>query len=119
MKNELWKSTVLAALLAGSPFLSSGEDVPPTSASSPVGLPAAAPQTARPNLTGSVHAKNGDALAATVFIATAGPKVGTSPFCPSCYADCQKSAKTDAAGKFEIQSLDPQLRFQVLAVLPR
>ncbi len=117
MKNELWKSTILAALLAGPPFLSVGEGVsPPTSASSPVGLDAAAPQTARPNLTGSVHAKNGEVVAATVFIATAGPKVGTSPFCPSCYADCQKSAKTDAAGRFEIQSLDPQLRFQVLAV---
>jgi signal transduction histidine kinase len=85
-----------------------GEEVPP---SVPVAV-----QTARPNLTGSVHAKNGGAVAATVFIATAGPKVGTSPFCPSCYADCQKSAKTDAAGSFEISSLDPQLRFQVLAV---
>ncbi len=53
---------------------------------------------------------------ATLFIATAGPKVGTSPFCPSCYADCQKSAKADTEGKFEIKSLDPQLRFQVLAV---
>ncbi len=72
----------------------------------------------RADLTGQVLAKDGDSLpvAATVFIATAGPKVGTSPFCPSCYADCQKSAKTDAAGNFEIKSLDPQLRFQVLAV---
>ena len=73
---------------------------------------------ARPDLTGQVLAKDGAPLpvAATVFIATAGPKVGTSPFCPSCYADCQKSAKTDAAGNFEIKSLDPQLRFQILAV---
>ena len=73
---------------------------------------------ARPDLTGQVLA-NDDAplpVTATVFIATAGPKVGTSPFCPSCYADCQKSAKTDAAGNFEIKSLDPQLRFQILAV---
>jgi beta-lactamase regulating signal transducer with metallopeptidase domain/uncharacterized GH25 family protein len=72
----------------------------------------------KPDLTGRVLDKNGAPLpvTATVFIATAGPKVGTSPFCPSCYADCQKSAQTDAAGNFEIQSLDPQLRFQILAV---
>lgn len=72
----------------------------------------------RPNLTGQVTARGGMPLpvTATVFIATAGPKVGTSPFCPSCYADCQKSAKTDAQGNFEITSLDTQLQFQILAV---
>jgi len=73
---------------------------------------------ARPDLTGQVLAKGGAPLPvpATVFIATAGPKVGTSPFCPSCYADCQKRAKTDANGNFVIESLDPQLTFQILAV---
>ena len=117
MKKELWKSTILATLIAGASFVSWGEALSPSASdSSLVALDGTATQKARPNLTGSVHAKNGDAVAATVFIATAGPKVGTSPFCPSCYADCQKSAKTDAAGNFEISSLDPQLRFQVLAV---
>ena len=117
MKIKLWNSTILAALIAGSSFISLGEDVPPAaSASTSVGLDTTTLQTARPNLTGSVHAKSGEFVAATVFLATAGPKVGTSPFCPSCYADCQKSAKTDAAGNFKITSLDPQLRFQVLAV---
>ena len=117
MKNKFLKSAVLVALLAGFSFGSLGEDVPQSaSAASSVGVDVTALQTGRPNLTGLVHAKNGDAVAATVFIATAGPKVGTSPFCPSCYADCQKSAKTDAAGNFEISSLDPQLRFQVLTV---
>ena len=71
---------------------------------------------ARPDLIGSVTAKGGQLVSATVFIATAGPKVGTSPFCPSCYADCQKSTKTDTAGNYVIKSLDPQLKFQVLAV---
>ena len=73
---------------------------------------------ARPDLTGQILAKSGAPLPvpATVFIATAGPKVGTSPFCPSCYADCQKRAKTDAKGNFVIKSLDPQLTFQILAV---
>ncbi|HVV70537.1 MAG TPA: hypothetical protein VHI52_03400, partial [Verrucomicrobiae bacterium] len=52
----------------------------------------------------------------TVFIFTAGPKAGTSTFCPSCYADCRKSAKTDAEGAFDIESLDPQLLFRILVV---
>ena len=73
-------------------------------------------QPDRPDLTGTIQTKSGQPIAATIFIATAGPKVGTSPFCPSCYADCQKQAKADAEGKFIISSLDPQLRFQVLAV---
>ena len=70
---------------------------------------------ARPDLLGTVLATNG-LPHATVFISTAGPKVGTSTFCPSCYADCRKSAKTDAQGNFKIESLDPQLRFQLLVV---
>lgn len=69
----------------------------------------------RPDLAGTVEAKDGSPIQATVFIYTAGPKVGTSPFCPSCYADCQKSAKADAQGRFQIDSLDPQLVFRVLA----
>src|ERR1700712_5455293 len=90
MKNQFWKSIILAAIFARSSFGSLGEEVPPlASASSSAAAEPTAFQTGRPNLTGSVHAKNGDAVAATVFIATAGPKVGTSPFCPSCYADCQ------------------------------
>lgn len=72
----------------------------------------------RPDLTGQVLAKGGAPLPvpATVFIATAAPKSGTSPFCPSCYADCIKHARTDQQGSFKIESLDPQLTFQVLAV---
>jgi hypothetical protein len=73
---------------------------------------------ARPDLTGQVLAKGGAPLPvlATVFISTAAPKSGTSPFCPSCYADCSKHARTDAEGGFKIEELDPQLTFQVLAV---
>ncbi len=73
---------------------------------------------ARPDLTGQVLAKGGAPLPvpATVFIATAGPKVGTSTFCPSCYADCSKHARTDAQGGFKIEALNPQLTFQILAV---
>jgi hypothetical protein len=53
---------------------------------------------------------------ATAFIYTAAVRVGISPYCPSCYADCAKSAKTDDAGAFVIRSLDPELIFQVLVV---
>jgi beta-lactamase regulating signal transducer with metallopeptidase domain len=70
----------------------------------------------RPDLIGAVRVKNGGPLVATVFISTAGPKTGTSTFCPSCYADCSKNAKTDAQGQFEIKSLNPQLVFRILAV---
>lgn len=72
----------------------------------------------RPDLTGRVTAKGGAPLPvpATVFIATAGPKVGTSVYCPSCYADCVKHSQTDARGAFKIESLDPALTFQILAV---
>jgi hypothetical protein len=73
---------------------------------------------ARPDLTGTVSAKGGAPLPvpATVFIATAAPKTGSSTFCPSCYADCSKRARTDAQGSFKIEALDPQLTFQILAV---
>ena len=73
---------------------------------------------ARPDLIGAVSAKGGVPLPvpASVFIAAAGPKTGTSVFCPSCYADCVKHAQTDAQGNFKIESLDPQLTFQILAV---
>jgi beta-lactamase regulating signal transducer with metallopeptidase domain/uncharacterized GH25 family protein len=71
---------------------------------------------ARPDLNGTVHTKDGAPLTATIFIATAGPKTGTSTFCPSCYADCAKQAKADAKGSFKIESLDPQLIFRILVV---
>ena len=79
-------------------------------------LPAEDDSVPRPDLTGTVRAKWGGPLSATVFIATAGPKVGTSVFCPSCYADCSKKAASDESGAFKIESLNPQLRFEVLAV---
>ena len=69
----------------------------------------------RPDLIG--HVTSGDTVPkATIFIFTAGPKVGTSTFCPSCYADCRKSAESNADGNFEIESLDPQLIFRILVV---
>ena len=73
---------------------------------------------ARPGLSGTVSAKGGAPLPvpATVLVATAAPKSGSSTFCPSCYADCAKHVRTDADGRFRIESLDPQLTFRLLAV---
>jgi beta-lactamase regulating signal transducer with metallopeptidase domain/uncharacterized GH25 family protein len=70
------------------------------------------------DLTGKVFANGWTTLAvpATVFIETAAPKTGTSTFCPSCYADCNKHSRTDAQGRFKIESLDPQLTFKILVV---
>jgi thiol-disulfide isomerase/thioredoxin len=68
-----------------------------------------------PDLTGVVQDTNGQPVSkVVVFIYTAGPKHGPSTFCPSCYADCRKSAVTDAQGKFTIASLDPDLLFRIL-----
>ena len=74
----------------------------------------------RPDLTGQVTAKGGAPLPvpATVFIDTASPKVGTSTFCPSCYADCVKHARTDGQGNFTIPALDPSLMFNLIATAP-
>jgi hypothetical protein len=71
------------------------------------------------DLKGSVLREGGSAVSeATVFIYTAGPKVGTANLCPSCYPDCRKSAKTDKAGRFQINALDPKLLFRLLVVAP-
>lgn len=71
----------------------------------------------RPDLAGQVrHADGSPVPKATVFIYTAGPKTGSSSFCPSCYPDCAKRGQTAADGKFRIESLDPKLLFKLLAV---
>ena len=73
----------------------------------------------RPDLVGRVEDADGSPVAkASVFIYTAGPKKGTSTFCPSCYADCRKQTRTGADGRFKIESLDPTLLFRLLVVAP-
>jgi hypothetical protein len=70
-----------------------------------------------PTLTGSVLDTNNTPVAgATVFIYSAGPRIGTSSFCPTCYADCKKNDVTDAKGAFSIEELDPTLIFRLLVV---
>jgi hypothetical protein len=73
----------------------------------------------RPDLTGKILAEDGSPLTnATVFVYTAGPKVGTGSICPSCYPDCRKKARTDSEGRFKIESLDSKLIFRLLVVGP-
>lgn len=71
----------------------------------------------KPDLTGVIYGVNDQPLAgATVYVYTAGVKEGTSPYCPSCYADCGKKATTDDQGRFTIPALDPELLFKILVV---
>jgi hypothetical protein len=84
-----------------------------------IGAGMATAETARPDLLGRVVLKDGSPVTnATVFIYTAGPKVGSAVVCPSCYPDCSKQAKTSATGQFTIASLDPNLIFRLLVVAP-
>ena len=82
-------------------------------------LSAAAPNEsqARVTLQGKVIDTQSQGLASVrVSIATAAPKQGKGFLCPSCYVDCGKMTLTDADGNFEIPNLDPELRFEILAV---
>lgn len=80
------------------------------------GLQVCSAATLHPDLNGVVVDGNDKLLAhATVMVYHAGVKTGYSTFCPSCYADCGKRVLTDAKGRFSIKSLDPDLRFELLA----
>jgi len=51
-----------------------------------------------------------------IFISTAAPLNGLGVLCPSCYPDCQKSAVSDASGRFTLKELDPELKFRLLVI---
>jgi hypothetical protein len=53
---------------------------------------------------------------ATVMVYHAGVLNGYSTFCPSCYRDCGKRAKTDASGSYIIANLASGLWFDLLFV---
>jgi hypothetical protein len=73
--------------------------------------------TDNPDLTGRVVTADAKPVAgAHVLIDSAAVRQGTSPLCPSCYADCRKSAVSDQDGRFRIASVDPELFFNVLVV---
>ena len=69
----------------------------------------------RATITGSVMDDNGKPVEhATVMVYKAGVKKGYSIYCPTCYPDCGKRTATDAAGKFTISGLNPELSFTLL-----
>jgi len=71
----------------------------------------------RVNLTGHVVDTGGKPLGhATILVYHAGVKTGYSTFCPSCYADCGRRGVTDAAGRYTIRNLSPDLLFELLVV---
>jgi len=71
----------------------------------------------KPNIRGTIVDPDGKPVAgSTVMIFSAGPRVGTSSFCPTCYPDCRKKSETDVEGKFEIEQVDPTLLFWLLVV---
>jgi hypothetical protein len=53
---------------------------------------------------------------ASVGIYTAAPRVGIGSACPSCYAECRKSAITDGLGRFAIGGLSDALLYNLLLV---
>ncbi len=93
-----------------------GAQKPPTTPQiSSVG--AAAPEPSLPawgTITDSVTGK--PVSDATVYVYTAGVRTGTSPFCPSCYADCGKRVTTNPHGTFRIPALATSLIFRLLVV---
>ncbi len=71
----------------------------------------------KPALTGRVVGAGAKpVVGAHVLIDSAAVRRGTSPLCPSCYADCRKTAVSDKDGRFRIASVDPELLFNVLVV---
>lgn len=71
----------------------------------------------RVTLTGKVTDNLGKPLDdATVMIYKAGVKKGYNIYCPTCYVDCGKRTVTDRTGAFTINSLDPDLWFELLIV---
>ena len=105
MNVRLWL-LLISTLLIGEPSVAHGAQPDESSA-----------KYAR--LTGKVTDESGAPIAGIrVDISTAGPKVGPAIFCPSCYLDCRKWAKTDEQGEFAIDQLDPHLKFRLVAAGP-
>jgi protocatechuate 3,4-dioxygenase beta subunit len=79
----------------------------------------AAPESGSPVRGSVVDAKTGNPIPnATVYVYTARPRKGTSPFCPSCYPDCGKTTRTGKRGAFLVASLSKSLIFRFLVIKP-
>lgn len=80
-------------------------------------LACAASPAAAAVLQGVVRGPDGRPIArASVTPYTAGPRVGTDPYCPSCYPDCGKVARTGRDGRFVLRSVSDSLVFRLLVL---
>ena len=71
----------------------------------------------RLTVTGKVVDTEGKPVSnAAVMVYHAGVKIGYSTFCPSCYEDCGKRTRTDAAGSYTLTKLNSDLWFELLVV---
>lgn len=69
------------------------------------------------DITGTVILGTGiPAQSATVLIQSARMRTGDSTMCPTCWRDCQRSARTNAQGEFRISGVADDLVFNLLAL---
>lgn len=69
------------------------------------------------DITGKVILGTGSpAQSATVLIQSARVRTGDSTMCPTCWRDCQRSARTNAQGEFRIAGVADDLVFNLLAL---
>ena len=77
--------------------------------------PSPAPSPKKDTISGIIKDIQGNPVRnAQVFIYTARVRSGTSVLCPSCYADCRKTATSNKDGQFEIQGVADDLIFKLL-----
>src|ERR1035441_11004499 len=82
-----------------------------------IGVAAPAFADERATATGAVTDAAGAPLEhATVLVYEARVKKGYSIYCPTCWVDCGKHAFTDAAGRYTIAGLNPDLHFKLLVL---
>ncbi|WP_081452658.1 carboxypeptidase-like regulatory domain-containing protein [Verrucomicrobium spinosum] len=69
------------------------------------------------DITGTVILGTGSPVqSATVLIQSARMRTGDSTMCPTCWRDCQRSARTNAQGEFRISGVADDLVFDLLAL---
>jgi uncharacterized GH25 family protein len=83
-----------------------------------VGVLACSPAWAEPTarLAGKVTSAGAPVAGATVMMNRAWPIKGLAYYCPGCYLDCGKSARTNERGEWEVGRLDDALKFELLVV---
>jgi hypothetical protein len=71
----------------------------------------------KPRIEGIIMGNKGVPLSnALVTVFSAKPREGEATICAECYPDCGKHARTDAAGRFVIEPLNPDLLYRLAVV---